>query len=507
MNQNKELNISLKLIIKSSFFVFLGVIFSKILTYIYRVIIARHFNPDIYGLFSLTVIVGLWFVSFSSLGLYEGLQRFIPLYRGGKELDKLNYISRFVIKILFISGIISGILLFLSSNFISINIFHNNDLIIFLKILSFIMPFYVLGYGFLFIIQAFEKIKIHPFISDFLPNFVKLIFLILFIFIGINTNSIIFSYSLGILSIFLAAYFYCKMKIPEIFTKEFIKKDLKKKIIKQLLSYSWPLIFLIILTNIFSYMDSLIIGFFRTTKEVGIYNAAVPIAELMIIIPTLMTRFFLPLITKEFAKKRLNIVKELSKQVEKWIFIINIPFCILLLFFPEFFINILFGKEYLLAKISLQFLSIAFLFSSLSVVLCLLINMIGKSKIILINTIIFSIINLFLNIILIPKYGINGAAFSTMISSILLTLILFIQIKKYFSFLPLKKKMIRIIFSIFISLILLSIISLGTSANKLTLILQGMFFILSYIILIFLTKSLDKNDFMIIKAIKQKIIK
>ena len=126
-----------------------------------------------------------------------------------------------------------------------------------------IIPFYIFSFVFLAIIQAFEKIKVHTFISDFLQNFIKLISLILLIFIGIKSNAIVFSYALGILAVFLVSYFYFKFKIPGLFQNSKLKKEEKKQIKKELFSYSWPLIFTGILSWIFSYIDSFTIGYFK----------------------------------------------------------------------------------------------------------------------------------------------------------------------------------------------------------------------------------------------------
>jgi len=86
---------SLKLIAKTSFIVFIGVVLSKVLAYVYRIIIARQFGPEMYGVFSLAIMIGGWFAAFSALGLSDGISRFIPIYRGKKEVEKIRYIFRF----------------------------------------------------------------------------------------------------------------------------------------------------------------------------------------------------------------------------------------------------------------------------------------------------------------------------------------------------------------------------------------------------------------------------
>ena len=505
MNQEKELNKSLKLIVKSSMFVFIGFALAKILGYLYRIIIARYFGPEVYGLFSLTIMILLWFVSFFSLGFFDGILRFIPIYRGKKETKKIRYIIRFSLLTLFLSGILAGFLLYALSEFISINILHDPSLILFLKISSFSIPFYILSYTLLAIINAYENIKAHTFISDFLFNFIKLVFLVLFIILGIGINGIIFSYMLGMVGIFFIAYFYSRYKISEIFGKSEIGNSEKKILRNELFLYSWPLIFLGIISTIFPYIDSFVLAYFKTTYDVGIYNAAVPIAELMTFVPALFIRLFFPLATREFYQKNFEVVEELSKQVQKWILIAILPFFLMMVIFPGAFLNIIFGSEYISAENSLRILTIGFLFSSLITVSYYLIMMVGKTKIIFVDIIIGSILNLILSIILIPKYGINGAAIATTISNIIMGLLFFFQANYYTGFIPLRRNMLKITISSIIPTLLLLYSKQFVPINLINIIFQASFFLLFYLFLIFITKSLDKNDFMILNAFKRKI--
>ncbi|HTY43798.1 MAG TPA: flippase [Patescibacteria group bacterium] len=503
MEKKDNLNNSLKLIFKSSMFILIATLLSKVFTYLFRLIVARDFGPEIYGVFSLTAMILTWFVSLFSFGFFDGILRFIPLYRGKNETEKIKYLFRFSFKVLFLSSIFSAVLLFLLSNFISVTLFHNSELILFLKILSVALPFFIFGYFFLAIIQAYEKIKTHSFISDILFNFINLLFLIILISVGMKTNSVFFSYFFGLVGIFLTSFIYCRIKIPDIFTKFTLETKIKKEIIKKLFIYTGPLIFLGLFQGIIANIDSYTIGYFKDAFSVGIYNSAFFIAGFMSLVPMLFTRLFFPLVTREFSKKNFELIKELSKQVQKWIFIVNLPIFLLLFIFPGAFINVLFGAQYITADSSLRLLAVAFFFSSLTVIFSNLLSMIGKSKIIFLNYLAMSVINLILDIILVPRYGILGAAFASMTSYIIFTLVFFLQVRHYLSIIPLRRKMIRIIFSIIPPALLLICVKQFIPVNLLSVILEGLFFILTYILFIFLTKSLDKNDFMILKAVRR----
>ncbi len=505
--RKNNLDNSLKLIAKSSLFVFIGIVLSKILTYIYRVVIARYFGPEVYGLFSLATMILTGLVAFATLGLYEGLLRFVSFYRGKKDNNKIRYVLRLSIFTLLFSSILFGTLLFLFSDIISLSLFHDQNLIIFLKIFSFIVPIYVFLYVFLAIIQAFEKINVYTFLLDFLENFLKLILIIFFIFLGLKNNAVIFSYFLGAIIVLMISFIYCKKKIPEVFGKYDLKEKFKKEVRKKLFSYSWPLVFSTLSYVIFSYIDSLTIGYFKGVSDVGFYNAAVPLAALLIFAPTLFMRLFFPLVTKEFSRNNSFMINELSKQVEKWIFIVNLPVLLLMVIFPGTFLNLLFGAEYLVAENSLRILALGYFFYSISILFYTLLAIAGKSKLLLINVIVTSILNLILNIALVPKYGIIGAAFATLISYIILSSILLLEVKIHISIIPLRRKMLRAVLSVFISAALLLYIKQFFITNILTIILQGSFFILSYLFLIWATRSFDKNDIMILKSVKKKVFK
>ncbi|MEK6849968.1 MAG: flippase [Nanoarchaeota archaeon] len=510
----KKLDNSLKLVVKTSLIGLFGILIAKVFAFIYRTLIARSFGPEVYGLFSLSLIIIAWFVSFSSLGLSEGLLRYISIFRGKKEMSKIRYILRISLIFLLFSGLISGILLFFTAEFISVNLFHNAKLTIFLKIFACAFPIMIYYEIFLSIIRSFEKIITHSVISDIFSNMIKPLILILLIYFGIGSNAVILSYVLGTAVVLLIAYIYCRYALPPIIWQKSLKLRNKEKIKKELFSYSWPLMLVSIITTILFWSDSLLIGYFKGALEVGVYNAAVPIAALLFIVPVLFIKLFFPMITREYSRKNFSLIKELSKQIGKWIFILNLPVLIIIILFPNAAINILFGSDYLAAANPLRFLAIGSLVFSIAMVSNNIVSMTGKSKILLTDILIINVINIFLNILWIPlpkilwldnSTGLNGAALATMISLFLYSIVLFIQSKSYAGVVPLRTKMANILLAAVIPTVLLIFIRNFVGRGIFTLIMLSLSFFLIYLIIVFSFKGFDKNDFMIIRAIKNKL--
>ncbi len=505
--QEDNLSNLLKTFVKGSLIVFIGFVISKISSYLYKAIVARSFGQEIYGLFSLAILTFTLFVSIFSLGLHDGLLRFISFYRGKMETKKIQSIFRFSLSFIFLFGLLGAVLLFFFSETISITVFHNPELTIFLKWFAVFMPISMLAGMFHNIVLAYEKIGWFSFIANILSPAIQLILLVTFIFLGLKTESITLSYGAGILAILLSTFLVCRHFTKEVFIKPNIEKEEKSKVIKKLISYSWPIMLFGLVSSVFSLIDSFVIGHFKTASDVGIYNAAFPLAVLLEFVPSLFLQLFLPVITKEYSKGNFELIKDLSKQIGKWIFILNLPLLIITILFPGVLINFVFGPGYIGAQNSLRMLSTGLFFFSLFLISSNLLSMVGKSKTILFNILIVSSINLVLDIILIPKYGIDGASFSTMLCYILLGLLQFFAAKHHTSISPVKLNMLKILLVAAIPAVILFYVKKIIVVTPLTMIITGVLFLLFYFLLIFLTRCFDKNDLMILRAIKNKLTK
>jgi O-antigen/teichoic acid export membrane protein len=222
----KEISKGLNLLVKSSVVVFFGLLFSKVFAYLYRILIARYYGPEVYGLFSLALMVLGLFIAFASLGLSEGLLRFIPIYKVKKDSRKIFFLINFSKKALLFSGSIAAILLFFSSGFIATRIFNEPQLSIFLKVFAFLIPIQLFSNIYLSIIRANERIGAFSFGFNILQNAIKFLFILIFIFfISKAVFAVTFSYSLGILSVLLFSYFYCRFKLPSLLFEKGLSKQ------------------------------------------------------------------------------------------------------------------------------------------------------------------------------------------------------------------------------------------------------------------------------------------
>lgn len=503
---NKELINKLETIAKTSFIVLMSVFLSKVFLYIYKVILVRKFGPEVYGLLLLAITITSFFTAIATLGLIEGILRFIPLYRSKNAEDKIKYIISFTKKILLFTGIFIGFILYISSTYLAIEFFKEPDLTLYLRLFSILLPIQILS-GFYFgIIRAYEKISIYSFGVNILQGLMKVSFLLLLIFLGVQTAVVASgSYILGAIVGLAFAYTYFIYSIRRKLAKFKIPNS-TSKIRYELLAYSGPLILSGVISNLVFWLDTFFIGFLKNAYSVGIYNIAVPIALLLTATSEIFMQVFFPLIAREISKKNLNLVNELSKQISKWVILVNIPLTSLMLIFPGEIIALLFGAGYSEAIPVLRILVVGQLFYSLTIISNNLLLANGKSKTVLMNLLFTTLLNVILNYYLIIEYGIIGGAIATTVSLILLYLITFVENYVHINVVPLRRKMIGSLFSAIIAgLVSVKLLPLSTQ-NNLGTIISIIVYSIVYLALILLTKTFDKNDRIILKQIKQKYL-
>lgn len=486
----------IKKIVVGSLIIIIGLFFTKLLNYIFRLIIAK-LGPDQYGLFS----IGLGVVSFGAIialmGMDRGMLRFISYYIGIKNNEKIKGTIFFILKFSLISSIIFGLIIFLASPYIASTIFHNKELSIIIKILAFSIPAYVLSEVTLSIIRAFREVKYVVYSKNIFESLSKIILSVIAIYFGYKLFGISIAYVISLVLGFIMAFYFVEKKLFSILNKSIITKYSNKEIF----SYSWPLMINNIMELSLIWVDTLLIGYFKTSSDVGIYNAAFPTAMLLTAVPVAILTLFTPTMGKLMGENKINEQKDIFNIISKWIFLVALPLTLFIMFFPKEILKILFGNEYITGYIALSILAFGFLISAISFTSRKILEVYKKSKLILINSIIAVLLNIILNIILIKRYGINGAAISSAISFLVYSLIFIIQSSIKLKFKQPIKDYIKILLAGIIASVLILVISKYIIKNFFVLLFL---FILTYFISIIILKVVNKRELMLIKLISKK---
>lgn len=182
-----------------------------------------------------------------------------------------------------------------------------------------------------------------------------------------------------------------------------------------LLKDSWPLILSGIAVTVYMRIDQIMIGQMIGDEAVGIYSVAVRLSEVWYFIPMAIVASVFPSIIE--AKKRNDEQYQLRLQklctMLTWLAIaVALP----VTFVAEFFVTLLYGKNYLEAANVLVIHIWSAIFVFLGIASGVFFTIENQVRKLLYRTTFGAISNIVLNLILIDRYGINGVATATLLS-------------------------------------------------------------------------------------------
>lgn len=250
-----------------------------------------------------------------------------------------------------------------------------------------------------------------------------------------------------------------------------------------------------------------LLGFIQGNEEVGYYNAAYRIKDVMVSITTSLGAVLLPRLSYYIENNMKDKFNDIVSKSTRFIFVLSLPlvsFCIL---FAKESVLILAGPDYSGSIIPLQILSLIIFIVGLS-------NLTGiqmliplkKEKYLCYSVVIAAVINMLLNLFLIPKYGAIGAAISVMIAELMILLYQLYILKSYLKILFSKISYVKIIISLLLSISSSFGIGLILMYNEyiVFLISSGFFFICYFGGLLLLKEPFT---FSVLNQIRIKLIK
>jgi len=423
---------NIKILTKGAGISFIGIILVTIFGYLFNVIIARYYGASQLGLYNIALAIITLLSPIALLGLNRGILRYLPIVIEENNKKKIRGILLFTFLVVISISFVLSICLYILSELIAISIFHNETLSLIIKLFSFILPFSSTMIILRNITLAYKNTKQKVLFEDVSQHIILILFALFSIILGFSIIGVVFGY---MISVILVVIFYLTSIWKKTYLFDF--KIRAQYISKELLNYSYPLLFASIILIAIKKTDILMIGYFRSSAEVGIYTIAIKTAMLLLIGLNSVNLIFGPMISSMHNKGQITELAGLYKTSTKWIFSISYPGLLIIILYSKE-IMALFGKDFVVGYLVLIILGITQLINSATGSSGLIINMIGKSKVFLINQIVVFGINLSLNIILIPIYGIIGAAIATAIAIITVNLIRLAEVYYFLNIHPYK---------------------------------------------------------------------
>ena len=392
-------------------YLFLGNIVAKLISFITVLAIARKLGVENFGNYSFIISFAFIFSVFGSFGIDSILMR---------EVSKAKKrASKYLGNVLFMKLILAIITLVIS---IAVIKMMNYEFYfgIYIMIFSIILDFF--SNTFISLFRAFQKMKYESLLLIF-SKIVWASFILVLLFLNYSFIILIFAFVISSTFNLILGSILCFSKI----TKPKFKLDID--LWKFLIKNSWPLGLNLIFMTLFFRIDIVLLSLIKGSMAVGIYSAAHKVIdEFGFIRESLLIAVF-PMFCI-FVHKLKN-EKEIYKRTIKHLLVIFIPIAVGGTLLAEKIILFLYKEPFIDSAIVLKILIWAIIVQAIYISGGYLLTALNKQKLLAISSAFAVLINVVLNLILIPKYSYVGAAVSNVLTLIFLVILLDYFLKNY----------------------------------------------------------------------------
>jgi O-antigen/teichoic acid export membrane protein len=484
---------------KGSAVVLIALVASGFVGFLLRVLLARTLSVAEYGLFYAVFSLVSIFGMFRDIGVGQALVKYIPEFTVSEQFDEVKSSMAILITVQILLTFPIGMTLFFMSDRIALTVFGTQGASQVIKILGiwfFAMTFF---YTFQPTFQGFQNMPMYA-CMEFCSIFFVLIFAIVFLDIlhlglgGVALAYLASSFALAILglAIFLRIY-------PHVLKG---KARITKQLILKLLKFSLPIFLSGLGIFVLTYTDTIMIAIFRSMEEVGFYQAAQPAARALWYLPMAVTVVLFPMISELWVRREEQLLSQTLFFVIKFSFVLIVLPALVLMTFPEIFLRLFFGPAYLPGSLALQILAGAMVVNALYAILSYTMAGIGKPVVTTKVVAIMASLNVIMNLLLIPAYGVGGAAAATFASQFIGLLLMLHYAMKHVEFSMPTLSILKTIWGGLLTMLIIfglkSIVELPPWFELLIVMAPSLLFYIAWIIL---TKTLTPKDLELLEKV------
>lgn len=398
-----------------------GWVSSQLLGLLYVFLLARLLTTHQMGLYYLGVTIVTFANSISMAGTDAGVRRFISIHHGAADVRGMSrtLVSAFMIVVPL--SIVTALVLFAFSRGIAA-IMSKPELAHVLAGLSFSLPFFAAASICWAATHGMKYMQYKVYCEDIFNVLFKILILSLLYLLGLRLFSAVLAYGFSIALVSAISFYFLIQTFPWKYSGTLPRENLK-----EFLNFSLPQMLSSSVYQVRSLLDNVMLGYFTLASSIGIYAVAFKVVAAGTCVLGAFNTMFSPIIADLHHQGEMGQLERLYKTITKWVLTLSLPIYFFFIFFATEILQV-FGPEFGLGSQCIVLLAVANIINAGTGPAGIIVLMSGYSHITLLNNILAVGIHLALSILLIPQYGIIGAAVAASASGIVLNVVRVIEV-------------------------------------------------------------------------------
>lgn len=260
-------------------------------------------------------------------------------------------------------------------------------------------------------------------------------------------------------------------------------------------------------TTIYTNLDTVMLGFMKDNVEVGYYNAAIKIKNVLLGVVTSLGTVLLPRASYYIENNMYSEFKRIAGKALNFVVLISFPLCLYFILFAKEGVLFLSGDAYTEAILPMQILMPTLIFIGLTNIMGIqMLIPLGKEKVVLYSEISGAIVDLAINTVLIPIMASSGAAIGTLVAEMVVWIVQYIALKEDVKETYVQIRYLPIVIGLAISALFSMPIKLLGLSSFFTLLLSAIVFFGVYLVVLTVAKEklVNEIEFQILEKILKK---
>jgi O-antigen/teichoic acid export membrane protein len=399
-------------IFKGAGIVYAGLVLELLISFLAQVLAARYLNTaDFGGITTGVALVNLGAI-LGTIGLDEGLIRYLPRKT---ESDRTSLTRAAFIIVLPVS-LTLGVLVSVNASFIASRLLRDPSVATSIRIFGATIPFasvLMLSIGG---IRGQEISRYRVYIENLLRPSLRFGLVIGAVIFGLGQTGFALAYAVP----YAVGAAVAVMLLLRTFDTQIVTPDIDPSDAVEFIRYSLPMTVSRAASFVYRSADIFLLLYFLNASAVGAYGVAYAAGRLVGMFSMAFNFLGAPIASKIEAASGIDDMVTSHQPALRWLVILSFPAMIPLVLFPEPFITGVYRPRYAPGAGALAVLALTFAIDNVFNALGNLLRGLGKARPLAFNGFVTAVTNVALNIVLIPEYGIIGAAIATFASYLLM---------------------------------------------------------------------------------------
>ena len=483
---------------------FAGTMFTAAAGYLFKVYLARVLGAEALGIYALGMTIGGVLGLLAALGLPQAAARYVAVYNGSGRYGELRgFFWRSLAALTLANAIVAGVML-LIGGWVAKRFYHAPVLS---KYMGAFVALMVLGSFTAFFGQAlagFKDVARRTVITNFIGSPLNMLFTVGLLMLGMGLSGYLWAQIASALVALALLVFATWKLMPSGYRSP---SGRLPALGSEVIGFSVSLFFVQILEYALAQLDKIVLGHYLDPRSVGIYAAAASVtAFLPILLLQSVNQIFSPTIADLHARGEIEVLRRLYQTLTKWVLGFTFPLAIVVCIFAVPLMSI-FGNEFQVGWPILVIGTVGQLINCAVGSVGILLYMSGNQNRLVKVQVKVVLVNIVLNLVLIPIWGIIGAIVVSSATNAAINLLYLREVREALGLTPYNRSYVRLFFPVLAAALVVAVVRFETTWLRPAALGILVALVLGYLTFttLVLLLGLDADDRLVVGAMRARI--